>query len=143
MFARLVKQFSRRGARDHLRGARRLQEEADLHRLFVLTTFHRRDGDGAELVARVMEEGKHLGYDDLKAEVSSNLTDQIVRLASLARDAFASEAVTAAAESMSPTSIEPESPMKIRAGLKLCGRKPRHAPASTAVISAGALAVST
>ena len=58
MFARLVKQFSRRGARDHLRGARRLQEEADLHRLFVLTTFHRRDGDGAELVARVMEEGK-------------------------------------------------------------------------------------
>ena len=98
MFARLVKQFSRRGARDHLRGARRLQEEADLHRLFVLTTFHRRDGDGAELVARVMEEGKHLGYDDLKAEVSSNLTDQIVRFASLARDAFASEAVTAAAD---------------------------------------------
>ena len=47
--------------------------------------------------------------------------------------------MTAAAESISPISIEPESPMKIRAGLKLCGRKPRHAPASTAVISAGAL----
>jgi hypothetical protein len=49
-------------------------------------------------------------------------------------------AVTAAADSMSPTSIEPESPMKMRAGLKLCGRKPRHAPASTAVMIAGALA---
>ena len=52
-------------------------------------------------------------------------------------------AVTAAAESIRPTSIEPESPMKIRAGLKLCGRKPRQAPASTAVIRAGALATSS
>ena len=52
-------------------------------------------------------------------------------------------AVTAAAESIRPTSIEPESPMKMRAGLKLCGRKPRQAPASTAVISAGALATSS
>ena len=51
-------------------------------------------------------------------------------------------AVIAAAESIRPTSIEPESPMKIRAGLKLCGRKPRQAPTSTAVISAGALATS-
>ena len=51
-------------------------------------------------------------------------------------------AETAAAESIRPTSMEPESPMKIRAGLKLCGRKPRHAPASTTVISAGALATS-
>ena len=29
--------------------------------------------------------------------------------------------------------------MKIRAGLKLCGRKPRQAPASTTAISVGAL----
>ena len=34
-------------------------------------------------------------------------------------------------------SMEPESPMKIRAGLKLCGRNPRHAPASTTASSAG------
>jgi hypothetical protein len=52
-------------------------------------------------------------------------------------------AETAAAESIRPTSIEPESPMKMRAGLKLCGRKPRHAPARTAVISVGALAMSS
>ena len=51
-------------------------------------------------------------------------------------------AVTAAAASMRPTSIDPESPMKIRAGLKLCGRNPRQAPARTAVISGGALATS-
>ena len=47
-----------------------------------------------------------------------------------------------AAASSSPTSIEPESPMKIRAGLKLCGRKPTQAPTSTAVISVGASATS-
>ena len=41
-------------------------------------------------------------------------------------------AVVAAADSISPTSIEPESPMKIRAGKKLCGRKPRQVPASAA-----------
>ena len=52
-------------------------------------------------------------------------------------------AVTAAAESSSPSSIEPESPMKMRAGLKLCGRKPRQEPTSTAVMSAGALATSS
>jgi hypothetical protein len=51
-------------------------------------------------------------------------------------------AVTAAAASMRPTSIDPESPMKMRAGLKLCGRKPRHAPARTAVIRAGAVITS-
>ena len=51
------------------------------------------------------------------------------------------DAVTADAASSSPISIEPESPMKIRAGLKLCGRKPRHAPASTAVSSVGARGV--
>ena len=39
--------------------------------------------------------------------------------------------------SMSPISIEPESPMKIRAGWKLCGRNPRHAPARAAAMSAG------
>ena len=41
-----------------------------------------------------------------------------------------------AAES-NPMSIDPESPMNNRAGLKLCGRKPRHAPASTTEITAG------
>ena len=92
MFTRLVKQFNARGARDHLRGARRLQEEADLHRLYVLTSFYRREGDGAALVDAVMEEGKHLGYDELKAEVSSNLTDQILRACAAVRDAVVAAA---------------------------------------------------
>ena len=43
------------------------------------------------------------------------------------------------AASMRPMSIDPLSPMKMRAGLKLWGRKPRHAPASTAAISVGEL----
>ena len=47
------------------------------------------------------------------------------------------DALVVAAASISPMSIEPESPMKIRAGLKLCGRNPRHAPASTTASSAG------
>jgi len=42
-----------------------------------------------------------------------------------------------AAASIRPMSIAPESPMKIRAGWKLCGRKPRHAPATRAAISVG------
>ena len=42
-----------------------------------------------------------------------------------------------AAASISPISIEPESPMKIRALWKLWGRKPRQAPASTTEITAG------
>src|SRR5882757_2193981 len=46
-------------------------------------------------------------------------------------------AVVDAAASISPISIEPESPMKMRAGSKLCGKKPRHAPASTTEITAG------
>jgi hypothetical protein len=67
------------------------------------------------------------------------------RLAAESKDCASTRpvALTAAADSMSPTSMDPESPMKIRAGLKLCGRKPRHAPASTAVTSAGALATSS
>ena len=44
------------------------------------------------------------------------------------------DALVVAAASINPISIEPESPMKIRAGLKLCGRKPRQAPASTAAM---------
>ena len=57
MLGRLVKQFVKRGARDHL-SARRVQEEADLHRLFVLTAFQRAEGDGPELVQRVMAEAE-------------------------------------------------------------------------------------
>ena len=37
--------------------------------------------------------------------------------------------VSAEPASTSPISIEPESPMKIRAGKKLCGRKPDAGPA--------------
>ena len=92
MFTRLVKQFNARGARDHLRGAQRLQEEADLHRLYVLTSFYRREEDGSALVDAVMEEGKHLGFDELKAEVSSNLTDQIHRSCAAVRDAVVAAA---------------------------------------------------
>jgi hypothetical protein len=46
-------------------------------------------------------------------------------------------AVVAAAASIRPISIDPESPMKIRAGWKLCGRNPRQAPARTTDITAG------
>src|SRR6202012_2062217 len=45
--------------------------------------------------------------------------------------------VVDAAASISPISIEPESPMKILAGWKLCGKKPRQAPASTTEMTAG------
>ncbi len=51
-------------------------------------------------------------------------------------------AVVAAADSMRPTSIDPESPMKIRAGEKLCGRKPMHVPARAAVSNVGTAATS-
>ena len=34
-----------------------------------------------------------------------------------------------------PSSSAPPSPMKIRAGLKLCGRKPRHSPTVMIAIS--------
>jgi len=43
------------------------------------------------------------------------------------------------ATSIRPMSIDPESPMKTRAGLKLCGRKPRQAPARTTAIRVGEL----
>ena len=88
MLGRLVKQFVKRGARDHL-SARRVQEEADLHRLFVLTAFQRAEGDGPELVQRVMAEGKDLQFDELKAEVTSNLTEQAHRACAAVRDALA------------------------------------------------------
>ena len=39
----------------------------------------------------------------------------------------------AAAATVSPRNIAPESPMKIRAGKKLCGRKPRQTPTTHAM----------
>ena len=42
--------------------------------------------------------------------------------------------------STKPMSIEPESPMNIRAGKKLCGSTPMQAPARAAVSSAAAMA---
>ena len=48
--------------------------------------------------------------------------------------------VTALAESTRPISIDPESPMKSLAGLKLCGRKPTHAPARATASSAAVVA---
>ena len=48
--------------------------------------------------------------------------------------------VRAEPASMSPISIDPLSPMKILAGLKLCARKPAHAPPSTAHSSAVVIA---
>ena len=89
MLGRLVKQFVKRGARDHLGGARRVQEETDLHRLFVLTSFHRADGDGVELVEKVTERGKTLSFDHLKAEVTNNLTEQSYSKFNAVRDALA------------------------------------------------------
>ncbi len=42
----------------------------------------------------------------------------------------------------SPISIDPESPMKIRAGCMLCGRKPRHMPIRTTENSVAGAAAS-
>ena len=47
------------------------------------------------------------------------------------------EAETQPAANSRPMSMEPESPMKIRAGAKLCGRKPAHTPTSTVEMIAG------
>ena len=98
MLGRLVKQFVKRGARDHLGGARRVQETTDLHRLFVLTAFHRTEGDGPELVSQVLAIGKDLQFDELKAEVCGNLTEQAHRVCAAVRDALA------AARAASPSS---------------------------------------
>ena len=38
----------------------------------------------------------------------------------------------AAAAIVRPSTMDPESPIKMRAGCMLCGRKPIHAPTSTA-----------
>ena len=43
-----------------------------------------------------------------------------------------------AAASSSPSSSAPASPMKSRAGLKLCGRKPTQTPTSAAVMKVAA-----
>ena len=56
---------------------------------FVLTAFQRAEGDGPELVRRVMAEGKDLRFDELKAEVTSNLTEQAHRACAAVRDALA------------------------------------------------------
>ena len=45
-----------------------------------------------------------------------------------------------AAASRNPMSMEPESPMKIRDGSKLCGRKPAHTPTNPAAMIAGGYA---
>ena len=48
--------------------------------------------------------------------------------------------VSAEADSTSPSSIDPLSPMNSRAGWKLCGRKPAQAPASAADRNAAVVA---
>ena len=45
--------------------------------------------------------------------------------------------------SSSPMSIDPESPMKTRAGLKLCGRKPTQMPISAAATTPAVVARSS
>ena len=86
MLGRLAKQFVKRGARDL--SARRVRK-AICTGLFVLTAFQRAEGDGPELVRRVMAEGKDLRFDELKAEVSSNLTEQAHRACAAVQDALA------------------------------------------------------
>ena len=137
MFTRLVKQFNARGARDHLRGARRLQEEADLHRLYVLTSFYRREGDGSALVDAVMEEGKHLGFDELKAEVSSNLTDQIHRSCAAVRDAVVAAAAAPPRGDRPSSPTPPSAPSDSRAASRPA------APARTAATASSSAASST
>lgn len=89
MLGRLMRQFAKSGLRDHL-AARRAREEADLHRLFVLTTFQRTEGDGLELVRTIAERGEALQYEELKAEVTANLTHQVLAMCAAVRDAVSS-----------------------------------------------------
>jgi len=42
----------------------------------MLTSFYVRDGNGESLVSSILEEGKDLQYDQLKAEVQSAPTPQ-------------------------------------------------------------------
>ena len=92
MLRGLVQRFGKQGASDHLRGARRSQELADLHKLFVLTTFQARDGDGQTLVDTVLREGEGLAYDELKAKVSHNLTTQMHFMCGAVRGALRASA---------------------------------------------------
>ena len=92
MLRGLVQRFGKQGASDHLRGARRSQELADLHKLFVLTTFQARDGDGQTLVDAVLREGEGLTYDELKAKVSHNLTTQMHFMCGAVRGALRASA---------------------------------------------------
>ena len=135
MLGRLVKQFVKRGARDHL-SARRVQEEADLHRLFVLTAFQRAEGDGPELVQRVMAKGKDLRFDELKAEVTSNLTEQAHRACAAVRDALA------AARRGQGASTSRASPSALSKGvLDRLGFAPRVAPSGAGPSSGDGLFV--
>lgn len=87
MFGTLVRVFSRHGARDHL-SARRAQEELDLHRLYLLTTFFKREGSAEAVVASVLKEAEGLKYEHLKAGVTANLTAQVFDACAAVRDAM-------------------------------------------------------
>ena len=92
MLKGLVERFGRRGATDHLRsGWRRVQEELDLRELFVLTSSHARDvpvDDDAALIDVLSEEQRGLTYDEVKAEVTKNLTANLHTMCGEVRDAL-------------------------------------------------------
>lgn len=92
MLRGLVERFGRRGATDHLRsGWRRVQEELDLRELFVLTSSHARDvpvDDDADLIDVLSEEQRGLTYDEVKAEVTKNLTANLHTMCGEVRDAL-------------------------------------------------------
>ena len=68
-----------------------MQEELDLRELFVLTSSHARDvpvDDDADLIAVLSEEQRGLTYDEVKAEVTKNLTANLHTMCGEVRDAL-------------------------------------------------------
>jgi len=68
-----------------------VQEELDLRELFVLTSSHARDvpvDDDADLIDVLSEEQRGLTYDEVKAEVTKNLTANLHTMCVEVRDAL-------------------------------------------------------
>lgn len=68
-----------------------MQEELDLRELFVLTSSHARDvpvDDDADLIDVLSEEQRGLTYDEVKAEVTKNLTANLHTMCVEVRDAL-------------------------------------------------------
>ena len=107
---------------------RKLQEELDLHRLFLLTIYHHRHRHGIDMgedaAALLDTEARDLGLDGLRSVVSSHLTEQLHDLAETLHavlekenDAAAATALAAQFNSTTPPSSSQTEPQIGRGGL--------------------------